>query len=67
MGKDLFVIIRSYTELAKAMQYIYSTVIAKETLLGSGIEALPAALLLLYSLAAYSTKKGSLTATYLVV
>jgi hypothetical protein len=28
---------------------------------------LPTALLLLYSLAAYSTKKGNLTATYLVV
>jgi hypothetical protein len=31
------------------------------------MKTLPAALLLLYSLAAYSTKKGSLTATYLVV
>ena len=31
------------------------------------MKTFPAALLLLYSLAAYSTKKGSLTATYLVL
>jgi hypothetical protein len=42
-------------------------VIAKETLVKERDETSPDALLLLYSLAAYSTKKGSLTATYLVV